>query len=98
VISTHYADLKGLTIRRRPGQLVEFVAPGQDLRVAWKGGDYRVMSGSSFAAPHVTAIVARLREMRPEWNACQVKSALYSLADDGVDLSGLPATVIKPSS
>jgi subtilisin family serine protease len=86
VISTSYADLPGLRIQRRAGELVEFVARGQDVRVAWKGGGYRVISGSSFAAPHVTALVARMRQMRPGWNACQVKAAMYAVAEMGVDV------------
>src|SRR5215217_5432742 len=84
VISTDYAPLAGLSLRRRPGQLVEFVAAGQDVRVAWKGGGHRVISGSSFAAPHMTALVARLRQLKPEWNACQMKSALYALAESAI--------------
>jgi subtilisin family serine protease len=87
VISTSYADLPGLTIRRRPGELVEFVARGENVRVAWKGGQYRVISGSSFAAPHLSALVARIRQVRPDWNACQVKTALYELATAEVDVS-----------
>jgi subtilisin family serine protease len=87
VISTSYADLPGLTVRRRPGELVEFVARGENVRVAWKGGQYRMISGSSFAAPHLSALVARIRQVRPEWNACQVKSALYELAAVGADAS-----------
>ncbi|HEY7119283.1 MAG TPA: S8 family serine peptidase, partial [Tepidisphaeraceae bacterium] len=31
VISTSYADLPGLTIKRRPGELVEFVARGENV-------------------------------------------------------------------
>jgi subtilisin family serine protease len=91
VLSTDYAMLPGLCLRRRCGQLVEFVAPGQNVRVAWQAGGRRTISGSSFAAPHVTAIVARLKELHPGWNACEVKAALYALAeaevridDDGV--------------
>ena len=87
VISTDYAALPGLSVRRRPGQLVEFVASGQNVRVAWKDGGYRVISGSSFAAPHMTALVARMREVRKDWNACQVKSALYRIAESGVDVA-----------
>jgi subtilisin family serine protease len=87
VISTDYAALPGLSLRRRPGQLVEFVAAGQDVRVAWKGGGHRVISGSSFAAPHVTALVARMRERWRGWNACQVKTAMYAIAERGVDLA-----------
>jgi subtilisin family serine protease len=90
VISTSYADLPGLTVRRRPGELVEFVARGENVRVAWKGGQHRMISGSSFAAPHLSALVARIREVRPDWNACQVKSALYELAAAGVDVAATP--------
>jgi subtilisin family serine protease len=86
VISTSFADRPGLTIRRRPGELVEFVARGENVRVAWKGGQHRIISGSSFAAPHLSALVARIRQVKPEWNACQVKSALYELAESGVDV------------
>jgi len=88
VISTSYADLPGLSLRRRPGELVEFVAAGQDVRVAWKGGGHRVISGSSFAAPHLTALVARIRQHQRNWNACQVKTVLYELAAEGVDVAG----------
>jgi hypothetical protein len=66
---------------------VEFVARGENVRVAWKSGQYRVISGSSFAAPHLSALVARIRQVRPDWNACQMKSALYELAAAGVDVS-----------
>ncbi|MDB5322506.1 MAG: peptidase and in kexin sedolisin [Phycisphaerales bacterium] len=89
VISTSFADLPGLTIQRRPGELVEFVARGQDVRVAWKGGGHRVISGSSFAAPHITALVARMRQVRGGWNACQVKAGLYAVAEVGVDVGEL---------
>jgi subtilisin family serine protease len=87
VLSTDYAAMAGLSLRRRRGQLVEFVAPGTNVRVAWQEGGYRTISGSSFAAPHVTAIVARLKELYPGWNACEVKSALYALAEAGWALS-----------
>lgn len=97
VISTSYADLPGLTLRRRPGQLVEFVAPGQNLRVAWQNATHRTTSGSSFAAPHLTAIVARLRQVHPEWNPCQIKSALYAIADAGIDV-GAPSNGATPLS
>lgn len=90
VISTSYADLPGLTVRRRPGELVEFVARGDNVRVAWKGGQHRIISGSSFAAPHLSALVARIRQVRPDWNACQMKSALYELAAVGVDVAASP--------
>jgi len=87
VVSTSFADLPGLTVRRRAGELVEFVARGQNVRVAWKGGGHRVISGSSFAAPHLSALVARIRQVQPGWNACQVKALLYELAEKGIDVA-----------
>ena len=80
VVSTDHGVLEGLAIRRRRGAMVEFVARGRDLRLPWKGGEYRTVTGSSFAAPHLAAVVARVRERRPTWNACEVKAALYRLA------------------
>jgi subtilisin len=78
VLSTDFGALDGLTLLRRPGQLVEFVARGESVPVAWKRGGYRVNTGSSFAAAHLAALAAKLRQLRPHWNACQVKSYLYA--------------------
>jgi len=80
VISVNYGALPGLVLERRRGCLVEFVARGVQVRVAWKGGGYRTITGSSFAAPHVSALAARIRQLRPGWNVCQAKAALYRLA------------------
>lgn len=83
VLATTHGPQDGLRLRRRPGRLVEFQAPGQMVRVAWGDGGYRIASGSSYAAAHLAALAARLRQLHPEWNACQVKTALYSLASTG---------------
>ncbi len=82
VLSTDFGLLEKLRLQRRAGKLVEFVACGEDLRCAWKGGEYRVNTGSSFAAPHIAALAARIRQMRPQWNACQVKTFLYLMAEN----------------
>jgi hypothetical protein len=47
--------------------------------VAWKGGGHRLLTGSSFAAPRLTARLAQLRATYPQWNACEAKSWLYRL-------------------
>ena len=90
VISTDFGKLDGLTLHRRPGELVEFVAAGELVSVAFKNGQSRLMTGSSVAAPHVSALVARLRELRPEWNVCQIKSAMYEMAMSVTGLGGDP--------
>lgn len=80
VISSDHGTFEGLAFERRPGDMVEFAARGRDVRLPWRRGTYQVVTGSSFAAPHVAALVARLRELRPTWNACEMKAALYALA------------------
>jgi subtilisin family serine protease len=80
VLSTDKGRLEGLALQRRLGQLVEFVASGHKIRAAWKGGQYRRITGTSLAAPHLAALVARILEIRPGWNACQIKAALYEVA------------------
>lgn len=80
VVSCDFGAFEGLEFRRRMGHLVQFIANGRKLRLAWRGGRWRTDSGSSYAAPHLSALVARMRELNPDWNAAQVISGLYSLA------------------
>ena len=82
VLGTTYAALPGLGLQRRPGLPVEFAARGENVRVAWRDGGYRRATGASFAAPHLAALAARIRQLRPDWNACQVRTCLYDLAED----------------
>jgi hypothetical protein len=37
-----------------------------------------MLTGSSFAAPRLTAILARLRAERSGWNTCEAKAWLYA--------------------
>ena len=59
---------------------VEFGAKGVDVKVAWRDGGYINATGNSFAAPHITGIVALLLEKHPQLTAYQVKTVLRSLA------------------
>lgn len=56
----------------------DVVAPGVNIRSAKLGGGYVNMSGTSMAAPYVTAIAASLKELHPEWNAEQIRDAIIS--------------------
>ena len=76
VMSADLDDAEALV--RRPGELTEFAAHGANVRVAWKGGGHRLLTGSSFAAPRLTALLAGLRIEHPRWNACEAKAWLYS--------------------
>jgi subtilisin len=64
----------------RLGQLVEFAARGQDIEVAWLGGEQKKVTGSSFAAPHISALLARLLSRCPSLTPLQAKSLLHTLA------------------
>jgi len=63
-----------------PAPPVEFGAPGIDVRVAWAGGGSITATGNSFAAPHITGIVALLRSKHPDLAPFEVKTVLRTLA------------------
>ncbi|KYF72662.1 S8 family peptidase [Sorangium cellulosum] len=58
----------------------EILAPGDEVLAPALGGGERRWTGTSFAAPHVTAHVARIRAARPELSIEAVKAALHALA------------------
>ncbi|UHA75370.1 S8 family serine peptidase [Paenibacillus sp. 481] len=70
----------------------DLVAPGINIRsavpfeVAESG--YSLWSGTSMAAPHVSAAAAILLEAHPEWTPSQIKSALMQQADQLTDEKG----------
>jgi len=64
----------------RGGSLVEFAARGQDLEVAWAGGGRKNVTGSSFAAPHIAGLLARLLSGAPDLSPLQCKELLKQLA------------------
>jgi subtilisin family serine protease len=59
---------------------VEFGALGIDVRVPWKDGGWITATGNSFAAPHITGIVARILGKHPGLTPFQVKTVLRALA------------------
>jgi hypothetical protein len=65
----------------RRGNLVEFAAHGQDLEVAWLGGSKKRVTGSSFAAPHLAGLLARLLSYCPNLSPLLAKALLQELAE-----------------
>jgi subtilisin family serine protease len=62
----------------------ELCAPGVSIYSCYKDGEYRLMSGTSMAAPFVSAAVAILRQYNPDATVEQIKQALLeSCADLG---------------
>jgi subtilisin family serine protease len=62
--------------------LVEFAARGVDLQIPWKNHQMTVHSGSSFAAPHVTALLSRILSIYPSIKPLVAKSLLQEIARD----------------
>jgi subtilisin len=70
------------SIAYNPAPPVEFGAPGIDVDVAWSGGATVRSTGNSFAAAHVTGLVARLLSKHPGLVPFQVKTVLHAIADN----------------
>ena len=63
------------------GTYVDLVAPGDDVIAATPGHGHARYSGTSFAAPFVTATAALVRQRHPELTAAQVAARLTATAD-----------------
>jgi subtilisin family serine protease len=63
-----------------PAPPVDFGAPGIDVEVAWEADSYAKMTGNSFAAPHITGIVALILAKHPGLTPFVVKTILRSTA------------------
>ena len=65
---------------RRPDSLVEFALLGEDPEAAWPGGRSKHVIGSSFAAPRLAALLARLLSDCGPLPPLLAKAALLELA------------------
>jgi len=63
-----------------PTPPTEFLAPGIDIDVAWRGGTRIRSTGNSYAAPHIAGIAALIRSKHPELRPFQVKTVLWATA------------------
>ncbi len=63
-----------------PSPPVEFGAPGIDVEVAWINKQVATNTGNSFAAPHITGLVALIRAKHPNLTPFQVKTMLMACA------------------
>ena len=64
-----------------PGELVELAARGENVEVSWIGKGKRTETGSSFAAPVLSGIVARLISEHPGLPPAHVSDLLPRLAE-----------------
>ena len=72
-------------LRYVPGRMVEFAAPAAEVRVPWKHGGHRVMTGSSFAAAWLSGMLARLLSVYPGIDPFLAKSLLRRWAGEGMN-------------
>jgi subtilisin family serine protease len=65
-------------VHYNPSPPPEFLARGVGMEVPWRGGRRMTMTGNSFAAPHVSGLIALIRAKHPDLRPYQVKSALWA--------------------
>lgn len=63
------------------GDSLDIVAPGVNIYSTWPGG-YATLSGTSMATPHVSAVVALLKQANSTLSVSDIKNALYNTAND----------------
>lgn len=64
------------------GNAVDLAAPGVGIYSTYLYDSYKYMSGTSMAAPHVTAIVAMMRLLNPEKTPAEIENLLKSYCRD----------------
>lgn len=63
----------------RFGQMSELEAPGVYVDAAWPGGGRKLVTGTSFATPHIAGHIARIVSANPGIKPFQVKSVLFTM-------------------
>jgi subtilisin len=76
------------------GEVIELVAPGVQVETTWPGGGRRQMTGNSFAAPHITGVIALMLEARPDLTPFQIKTILYAIAQRNQASSAAPSPAV----
>uniref|UniRef100_A0A0E0NCU6 Subtilisin-like protease n=1 Tax=Oryza rufipogon TaxID=4529 RepID=A0A0E0NCU6_ORYRU len=66
----------------------DIAAPGVSILAA-VGDSYELKSGTSMACPHVSAVVALLKMVHPDWSPAMIKSAIVTTASV-TDRFGMP--------
>ncbi len=64
------------------GKQQELVAPGESIYSTFLGNSYTYMSGTSMAAPQVSALASLILSMNPSLTGSEVREILHKTADD----------------
>lgn len=63
------------------GSVVDIAAPGVNIKSTWKGGGYKIISGTSMATPHVTGAAALYIATHPGATWLNVRDGLVALGE-----------------
>lgn len=66
----------------RDSNCIEFLARGLYVKVPWVNNSYMTMLGNSFAAPHISGIVALLKEKNKNLSPFEIKSILKNISSN----------------
>jgi subtilisin len=72
------------------GRCIEVEAHGVNISCPWTGGGYRRVTGTSFATPHVSGLVARIRSRYPGLPPFLVKTILWSIGSRNLAAATIP--------
>jgi subtilisin family serine protease len=78
--ASHRGVLAVADVEGQDASFAVMLAPGRDVPTSIPGKQWGFVSGSSFAAAHVTGLVALLREIAPNVQSRQVRKALASVS------------------
>jgi subtilisin family serine protease len=81
VLGVDLAETDSDSLFHRADHLVSFSTRGENVEVAWLGGGVRIQTGTSFAAPRVAGIVARILSVFPGIRPPTMHDALASIAE-----------------
>jgi len=65
-----------------PEPPTEFLAPGIDIEVSWRGGTRQLGTGNSYAAPHLAGIATLIKSKHADLRPFQMKTALWAAASN----------------
>jgi len=83
VISVDRKDFDSkYAVRFKPRNLIEYDARGTQIKVPAPGGGYAELTGTSFATPHVTGMVALLLQPLPDLLPTEAKTILKSMSSE----------------
>ena len=74
------------------------LAPGRDIPTTMSGGRWGVVAGSSYAAAHVSGMLALLEELKPQLPAARLRDSIVS-SEGSAPLTGIDlcATILRIS-